>query len=147
MVNIALVNHDGLVVGAKPRSAITPTDIYHAVFVLLITPNKQLIASTITGGKLSATAVTLCQPNESAQQAAARIATAARHHLGDQFYTSPNGRKQYISVFYGIASPGKKGHAYELIADVTARDKDCTPALQFIWQSYQHLLPVAGMPK
>lgn len=144
MADIAVLNNDGLVIGAKPRSAIAPGDLYHAVFVLLITPDKKLIASEMPGKKLSATAVTMCHHNETAAEAAARISPAILHHLGDQFYTDPQGNKQYVSVFYGTGRVGEGARDYKLLASKDISDgTHCTPALKFVWQSYRHLLPVA----
>jgi hypothetical protein len=148
MPNIALVNYDGQAIGAKPASALAAGDTFHSVFIILITPARQLVLSRV-GKKLSATAVTMCRAGETPAVAASRAVQPASaspiglHHLGDQFYTAPNGRKNYMSVFYG-QMPAHNPKRCELLtnSELTARTDDCTPALQFVIRSYQHLLPV-----
>lgn len=146
---IALVNDNGHIAGHKPKQAMTHTDMYHAVFVVLVTRAKQIIVSR-AGQKLSATAMTICNAGETADQAAARaLANIQRtsvqlHHLGDQFYTAPSGRRMYMSVFYGVASMGNSNGtcalftAYELDGQLSI----ATPALQFIWKNHRGLLPL-----
>lgn len=147
MSNIELINHDGQVIGSKPIAALTPEDIFHSVFIILVTPERQLILSRV-GKKLSATAVTICTAGETPAEAATRAvkplspAEINLHHLGDQFYTAPDGRKIYMSVFYG-QTPANSPKNCILITgnDLATRIAECTPALRFALQSYQHLLP------
>jgi hypothetical protein len=148
MPDVTLVNNEGQIIGAKPRAAIAANDMFHSVFVILVTPTRQVVLSRV-GQKLSATAVTLCQAGETPAQAATRAAQPAAgpdvglHHLGDQFYTAPDGRKSYMSVFYGQApAPDPKYCELLTAAELAARSATCTPALQFVLQSYLHMLPV-----
>lgn len=148
MPDIALVNSDGQVIGATPARAITNDDMFHSVFIILITPTRQLILSRV-GKKLSATAVTMCRKGESPAEAAARAVQSvsaqaiALHHLGDQFYTAPDGRKSYMSVFYGQTPANNPQQCIVLSKnDISTRTADFTPALQFVLRSYKHLLPV-----
>lgn len=147
--DIALVDQNGHIAGHKPKHALTSTDMYHGVFVLLVTRNKQIIAGRI-GTKLSATAMTICTAGETADQAAVRALQLLRresvqlHHLGDQFYTAPTGRRMYMSVFYGVAAIGEANDTCELL-DASALNEQlaqATPALEFIWKTYRGLLPV-----
>jgi hypothetical protein len=66
------------------------------------------------------------------------------HHLGDQFYTAPSGRRMYMSVFYGVASLNEENDTCVLLtaAELDEQLHAATPALQFIWQSYKGLLPL-----
>lgn len=143
---VTLVNEGGGIIGHKPRSMLQKTDVVHSVFVLVVTPQRQLVLSKVSGGRLSATAVALCQRDEQAPHAATRAILPrhiALHHLGDQLYRPPNDRAIYISAFYGVA-PAEPHDSYELLnaAELAERTTDLTPALQFIWQSYRHLLPL-----
>lgn len=150
MPEIALINNEGQVVGSKAQAALAPDDVYHSIFVLLVTPERTLVASRLASGRLSATAVTVCRAKETADAAAARAARHASpvaptlHHLGDQFYTRPDGRKSYMSVFYGIAAAYPDARGCELLngTSLSAKRSRCTPALQFILDSYTHALPI-----
>lgn len=143
---VALVNEGGGLIGHKPRSMLQKTDVVHSVFVFIVTPRRQVLLSKISGGKLSASAVTLCKREEDASTAAARAILPRHidlHHLGDQLYRSPDGHAIYMSAFYGVTS-AEPHDSYELLdaATLGARLADFTPALQFAWQSYRTLLPV-----
>jgi len=143
---VALVNEGGGLLGHKPRSMLQKTDVVHGVFVLIATPRRQLVLGKVGGTRLSASAVTLCARDEDAPTAASRAILPRHlelHHLGDQLYRPPNGRAIYISAFYGVTRPGPH-ESYELLdtAQLAARQPDFTPALQFVWQSYRHLLPI-----
>ena len=141
---IALVNDGGQTIGYKLRADIQHTDAFHSVFVLLITPARQLILSKI-GQKLSATAVAMRRGHETPEATALRAVPHATqfHHLGDQFYTQANGRKIYLSVLYATttSSTGPE-HQALTAAELDEHLQLATPALHFIWQSYRHLLPV-----
>ncbi len=149
MPNIALVGEGGQAVGDKPRRAIEASDIYHSVFVLVVTRGRKVVLSRLPRGRYSATAMTLCFKNEGAPEAAARAlvstgVSATLHHLGDQLYTTANGQRSYMSVFYGVgdvARAGESGAALDA-AGVAAKLDACTPAMQAIWASYSGMLPV-----
>lgn len=144
---VALVNEGGNIIGHKPRGVLEPKDIPHSVFVLLVTPERELVLSRIKGNRLSATAVTMCETDESPGDAAQRALnkpTQILHHLGDQFFAAPSGRKIYMSVFYGITHIYESNDTCEILSadSLDERLKDCTPALVFAWNSYKHLLPL-----
>lgn len=143
---VALVNEGGGLIGHKPRSLLQKTDVVHSVFVFIVTPSRQLVLSKMNDGHLSASAVTLCKRDEDAPAAANRVILPRHinlHHLGDQLYRSPDGRAIYMSAFYGVASV-EPHESYELLdaPALAERTADFTPALQFAWQSYHHLLPL-----
>lgn len=122
------------------------TDVPHSVFVLIITPERQVALSKLSHNRLSATAVTLCERDEDAIAAATRSLLPRAipiHHLGDQLYRSEDGRAIYLSVFYGV-TPLEPHASYELLdnAALTERLADFTPALGYAWQSYRRMLPM-----
>jgi len=150
-MHVSLVNEGGQAIGHKEKSALLPGDIYHSVFVFLVTPLKEVVVSRMSEGRLSATAVGLNTPGETPEQTALRATSVISpqevpqlRHLGDQFYTAANGRKTYISVFYGTthATDIQQTHVAMTAAEVDAAADSCTPALRFIWNSYRHMLPV-----
>lgn len=140
---IALVGEGGRPLGSKPRSAVQADDTYHSVFVLVATPQKQLLLRKLESGKLSATGMAICFAGESATDAARRAVPWATnlHHLADQLYTLP-AQKTYASVYYAVAdmpedSPLKPFNANEV------DELPLTPALSIMWGQFKPLLPVA----
>jgi hypothetical protein len=143
---VTLVNEGGGIIGHKPRSMLQKSDVPHSVFVLIVTPLRQLALSKITDGKLSATAVTLCERDEDAPMAACRAIlplSLPLHHLGDQLYHCADSRAIYLSAFYGVTQL-EPHQSYELLdaAALDTRITDGTPALQHVWQNYRHMLPL-----
>jgi hypothetical protein len=148
---IALINEGGLVVGRKPKQLLNKSDVYQVIFILLITRSRYIVLSSIAGGRLSATAVTLRYATESAEDAAFRAvrqvtdSTGAQpHHLGDQFYTAPDGRKIYMSIFYDVVDAAEPNTTCQLLtsSELDDRLESCTPALAFAWRTYKGMLPV-----
>jgi hypothetical protein len=149
MPEIALVSDGGHIMGSKKRRDLAESDIYHSVFVLLVTRDRKVVLSDLGGGRFSATAMAICQKDETADAAAKRAlqksgATIALHHLGDHLYTAPGGRRIYMSVFYGITHGQPTDGC--LLLDAAALHsriaKAGTPALQTLWQQYATMLPV-----
>lgn len=147
--DICLVNETGGVIGHAPRAAIRPQDIYHGIFVLLITPDRQLVLSKLGGGRFTATAVSLRAAAEDVDAAALRAAhialptVTALHHLGDQFVSQE--RPIYISAYYGIADADSAANpTYQLVTAAGMEDKlaACTRVMQTLWATYKHLLPM-----
>ncbi len=146
---VALVGEGGQVIGSKLPRDITPGDMYHAVFIVLVTPQHQVIVSHLRSGRLSATAMTLCRQSETADVAAMRalptITSAAitLHHLGDGAVMSER-HHYYMSAFYGVAPLGVTHKNCDALnaSDLTERFDTCTPAMQTIWQRYKDMLPV-----
>jgi hypothetical protein len=140
--NIALVGEGGQPLGSKARSEITASDTYHSVFVLVITPQKELLLRTLDSGKLSATGMAICLAEEQPEDAAKRALPwpSLLHHLGDQLYTLP-GQKTYGSVFYAVSEPPEDA-AYTTLSAQEVTEQQLTPALAAIWAQYRHLLPI-----
>jgi hypothetical protein len=140
---IALVGEGGQPLGSKPRSDITADDTYHSVFVLVVTPQKQLLLRKLSSGSFSATGMTICLAGESSVEAAQRATPWAQtlHHLGDQFYALPK-QKTYTSVYYAVAPFPENAPLTPLGAEEIS-EHALTPALARIWEQFRHLLPVA----
>lgn len=139
---IALVGEGGQLIGSKPRHAVTINDTCHSVFILVVTPEKQLLLRKLPSGKLSATAMTIRLLDEDPLETVKRGFPDAIHfhHLGDQLLSLP-GQKTYVSVYYAVAE-----HAEN--PNIIAHNKDeidaqvLTPAFTILWQQYKHLLPL-----
>lgn len=119
---VDLLDHDGQVIGHKPRIKIEkPKDIYHTAHVILITPRGELVLSTIPvredlpnlyANKIGTTMATIKRTNETGRGAAVRgmsrelfIDRMPLVELGAQMHTLPDGSRNFISAFYGIAEP------------------------------------------
>lgn len=146
IAEVTVVNEGGGIIGHKPRRMLQKTDVPHGVFVLIVTPGKRIALSNLAGKKLSATAVTLCQRDELADDAARRALkprTTPLHHLGDVLYRQPDGHAMYTSAFYGVM-PLTEHTSYTLLTkkELDTRLPDYTAMLQFILHMYLSLLPV-----
>lgn len=139
---IALVGEGGQPLGSKRREQITATDTYHSVFVLVVTPQKQLLLRRLASGKLSATGTVICFAEESAPDAARRAVPWANnlHHLGDQLFTLPK-QKTYASVFYAVADAPEADDYIPLSASEVDSEQ-LAPALALIWAQHRQLLPI-----
>src|SRR5690349_8236485 len=103
---IALINDRGEQVGRKLRREVDKmVDLYHSVFVVVVTPDERLALSVIPtrpelpniyAGQLGATVASICRDGESIETAARRALSEEIHlddaqlyFLGDIFSTLP----------------------------------------------------------
>lgn len=161
---VDLVDERGNITGQKSRKNINKqTDLYNAVFVLLVTPGKKFVLSQIPdrqdlpniyAHRLGATTATIRRHSESANQAAKRVLAdeleihqVALKELGHTYAILADGRKTYMSLFTAIAETpqnySKKdiaglseltAHQLNTALDQTAK---IAPTLKHIWQAYQ----------
>ena len=125
---VDLVNDDGAVVGAKKRHDIQKlTDLYHTIFTILITPEKQLVLSKVPArtdlpnlyvGQLGCTLATIRRHDETSDEASLRslenelyLKDITASKLGEYFQVLPDGQRTYISIYYVIhAVPSDFSH-------------------------------------
>lgn len=167
---VDLVSETGAVVGVKKRSEIDKlTDLYHAVFVVLCTPDGKLLLSEIPqrkdlpnlyAGKIGLTAGTIRRHNETPSEAASRVAKKELGiqnihltYVGENFLMLPDGHQRYISIYRALhALTNAFNHmdiesidAFskpELDDALKANPASFTPIFLAVWQKYQtELLP------
>lgn len=166
---VDLVDENGLVVGSKPRREIDKShDVYHVVYVMLVTPEGELVLSRIPkredlpnlyAGKLGSPAATIRRSDESpmsaAQRAAARelyIDNAAVVPVGGGLFDT-DGRQSYVSVYYAVASAPDVYSATDIADLVTIAPRefrktveetpqDLAPNLLELWRRYEKRLPL-----
>ena len=119
---VDLLDEKGAKIGQKPRVEIQkPKDIYHTAHVILISPKGELVLSTIPvredlpnlyANKIGTTMATIKRSVETGREAALRgvsrelfIDDMPLVELGAQMHILPDGSKNFISAFYGIADP------------------------------------------
>ncbi len=167
---VDLVDESGVVVGNKPRKAINKqVDLYHSVFVLLVTPDKKLVLSQIPrrddlpnlyAGKLGSTIATIRRQGETAVTAAHRAAAAELfchhpqlHHLGDQYQAFADGHRTYTSVYYYMGDPAPSFSATDIrsLVAMTADELEAqirhdagqfAPTFAAIWSRHRRQLPI-----
>jgi len=167
---VDLVDKDGTVLGSKRRQEINKaTDLYHTVFVILRTPDQELILSKIPyrkdlpnlyPGSIGATVATIRRHDETPDEAGLRavknelfIEGISLEYLGDTYLELPDGHKKYTSV-YCATHPIPDDFSHTDIEDlVTFAHLELSNAVQSnkdqfaltflaIWQKYeQDLLP------
>lgn len=167
---IDIVDEHGTPIRQKPRKEVDKTtDLYHGVYVLVVTPAKELVLSVIPArddlpnlyaNKLGITVATIRRHGETKDAAAARVLAteihcdqSGLHHIGDTLAALPDGRKTYLSLYY-IVSGIPATYSQQDIKTIVAMDADAldsklasepeatTPTLQFVWQTYRQQLPV-----
>ncbi len=156
--------------GQKRRKDIDKSrDIYHAVFVLVITLAKEVVLSRIPARadlpnlyaeRLGATVATIRRHNETAVEAARRALAREIHYedsapqyLGSQFLTLADGHKTFASAYYLVSEAPTTFSgtdiagltlvtAGELDDGIPARPERFAPTLEAIWRLYRERLPV-----
>jgi len=116
---VDLVDQYGSVLGVKERRNIQKeTDLYHTVFTLLVTPERQIVLSKIPArsdlpnlyaGLLGCTVTTIRRHAETPDRASLRslenelhVRDATSQKLGDTFQVLRDGRRQYMSMYYTV---------------------------------------------
>ena len=166
---VDLVDENGVVVGSKPRRDIDKNrDLYHVIYVMLVTPEGELVLSRIPersdlpnlySGKLGAPAATIRRSGESpmtaAQRAVARelyIDDAAVVPVGGGLFSTDN-RQTYVSVYYVVARAPEVYSATDIADLVTVSPRDfratvehhsdeLAPTLVELWARYEKRLPL-----
>ena len=166
---VDLVDENGVVVGAKPPREIDKKhDVYHTVYVILVTPEGELVLSRIPerkdlpnlyAGQLGAAAATIRRSEES-PLAAARRAVARELYIDDAKVVpvggglfSTAGRQTYVSVYYVVSSAPDVYSATDIAGLVTISPRafrelveqspsELAPNLLELWRRYGSRLPL-----
>lgn len=113
---VDLVDEQGHPVAVKKRIEIDKqTDLYHAIFIHLVTPDQNFILAQISvdkklpniyAGRLGFPMATIRRHNESIQDAAKRCLTiecqlsdAAPIHMVTKYFQTSDGHRSYASLF------------------------------------------------
>lgn len=167
---VDILDETGKIVGTKRRIDINkPKDIYHTIHVLLITPRGELVLSTIPvredlpnlyAQQIGTTMASIRRTGETADQAAVRgvarelfIDNMPLVLVGEGMQTLAGGRKNYMSVYYGIAEPPESYSLIDIdsLAILSPRQLDLfvehepnelAASLITIWKSYRGKLPI-----
>ncbi len=166
---VDLVDENGLVVGSKPRREIDKKhDLYHVVYVVMISPKGELILSRIPRrhdlpnmyvGCLGAAVATIRRSDESPMAAAQRA--IARELYIDEAEVVPVGgglfnsddKQTYTSVYYMVADVPETYSSTDIAEVVSIAPKEfrhkveqhpeeLAPNLLMLWERYQNRLPV-----
>jgi hypothetical protein len=161
---VDLVDENGSVVGAKPRRDIVKgVDLYHTVFTILITPDKQIVLSKIPvrsdlpnlyAGLLGCTVATIRRHGESPEEASSRslnnelnLKDVTTLKLGEGFEMLGDGQRVCMSVYYSMHSePNDVSHTdiesvrsftrQELVQALEDHRNVFTPSFLRVWEKY-----------
>ncbi|MGH7196939.1 MAG: hypothetical protein ACREGJ_04230 [Candidatus Saccharimonadales bacterium] len=167
---VDILDKEGVVVGQKPRRDVDKLhNIYHTIHVLLITPRGELVLGVIPpredllnlyARQIGSPMATIRRTQETALEAAKRglarelfIDHAAPTLLGEKMYKLPDGRYNYMSVFYLV---GEAPSVYSILdidtlVVTTSREfrnmathqtDEIAPSMHAIWSDYHAKLPV-----
>lgn len=168
---IDILDQQGRVIGSKPRNQLDKLrDTYHSVNVLLITPRGELVLQTIPENKVMptlypgtlGTIAAVKRSNETPDQSAARIMSKQLFiddmpltALGGQMHDLIDGRREFLSAYYGIADPPASFSLFDIesLVVMAPRQLDKLVAakdplqkvainLYTIWQAYRDKLPL-----
>lgn len=167
---VDVLDDAGNIIAQKRRKDIQKeSDIYHAVYGLLITPDGKVIISTIRNRtdlpnlyaeQIGAPVATIRRAEETAEQAASRswarelfIDNPELHLLGEGMATLPDGRKSFISAFYAVGEAPDIFSSTDIdeltaISATNLRSKILNqpgafaPTFRHIWQQYAQKLPL-----
>ena len=167
---VDILDRSGKVIAQKKRMAVNKEkDIYHAVYVFLITPRGELILGVIPPREdlpnmyvrqFGAPMATIRRHNETARQAALRglsrelfIDEGDVHMLGEGMLDLPDNRHTYASAFYIVAEAPSIYSVIDIdtLAVVTPRQlrslmqenpQEIAPTLKQIWERYSDKLPI-----
>jgi hypothetical protein len=168
---VDILDEKGKVVGQKKRVDLNKyLDIYHSSNVILITPDGQLVLQTIPINDLLpnvyigriGTIATIVRSGETPKVAAERCVSRELFidgmpltHLGSKMHNLIDGRKSYVSAYYGIAEPPNNFSVidieslvvmspHELDDLVAVKDPMQRVAINLvtIWREYRDKFPV-----
>lgn len=167
---VDILDQYGHIAGQKRRRDIDKTkDIYHAVYIVLVTPEGEVVLTHIPerddlpnlyAGQLGVPVATIRRHDESTIQAARRAAArelfiddAEVHELGQEMFTLADGRKTLVSVFYLVGEPPETFSKTDLAGfevmtpaqvsrELQEHPEKFAPTLRLLWQRYVKSLPV-----
>ncbi|SRR6266550_2488414 len=167
---VDIVDENGLVVGTKLRRDIDKhKDIYHAVYIVLVTPVGQMVLAKIPErsdlpnlyeGQWGVPAASIRRTGESpmvaAQRAVARelyIDNAKVVPVGGGLFAMDDGRQTYGSVYYLIANPPSTYSSTDIVELITVSPRELreriqenpdefAPTMRILWDKYQDRLPL-----
>ncbi len=167
---VDILDRSGKIIAQKKRLAVNKVkDIYHAIYVLLITPRGELVLGIIPPREdlpnmyvrqFGTPMATIRRHNETAKQAAIRglsrelfIDNADVHLLGEGMLDLPENRHTYATAFYIIAEAPSMYSVIDIdtLAVVTPRQlrdllqnspHEIAPTLALIWEKYSDKLPI-----
>jgi len=167
---VDVLDDSGNIIGQKRRKDIQKeSDIYHAVYGLLVTPEGNMVVSAIRNRtdlpnlyakQIGVPVATIRRSGESAQQAAKRswarelfIEDPELHFLGEGLVTLPDGRQTFVSVFYAIGDAPDIFSSTDIDELTTVNPSDLrskllaqpgafAPTFRYIWQQYAQKLPL-----
>lgn len=166
--SVDVLNNNGDIIGQKPRREIDPDhDIYHGVYVLLVTPGQELVLSTIPlredlpnrhANCWGTTMATIRRHGETSKQAAQRgisrelfIDDTEPELLGETFERIAGSPPQLISV-YLLRSEAPDAYSQldiQQLKPVSRQDfqtlleqrpEDLSPITRLAWQYYNKQL-------
>jgi hypothetical protein len=166
---VDIVDENGLVVGSKPRREIDKKhDLYHVIYVVVISPKGELILSRIPRrvdlpnmyvGRLGAAVATIRRSGESPMTAAQRaisrelyIDEAEVVPVGGGLFKSDS-KQTYVSVYYMVADVPETYSSTDIAELVSITPKEfrhkvetnpdeLAPNLLSLWERYQDRLPL-----
>jgi len=167
---VDILNSSGTIIGTKLRKDIDKKqDIYHSVYVLLITPQGEVALSRIKERSdlpnlyvdlYGTTIATIVRTGESSDEAARRamsrelfIDEAVAVFVGETFETLRDKKKAMMSFFYVIGdppdtysqtdlSPLELFSPTEVSRQLHDRREEFAPTFQLLWEKYSSDLPL-----
>lgn len=166
---VDILDETGHIIGQKQRKEIDKTkDIYNSIFVLLITPDGQVVLSKIPKrddlpnlypDRLGISVVTIRRNNEAARDAATRVVArelfidnAQLQLVGEDLFSIDN-KYTAATLFYLIGNPPRTfSHTdvsgfeimqpSELAHQIQFSPEKFAPTLTVLWQEYYSMLPL-----
>jgi hypothetical protein len=167
---VDVLDVDGKIIGTKPRREINKSaDIYHVIFVFLITPQGEVVLGVIPAREdlpniysrqMGSTLATIRRTGETPEEAAERgvqrelfIDKADLKLLGEQMMHTSDGLQTYATTYYMIGEPPATYSVIDIDTLVVVTPQqlrnlimhhpdEIAPSLKFIWESYSSKLPI-----
>lgn len=167
---VDIFDQHGHLAGQKRRRDIDKSkDIYHTIYIFLITPEGEVVLAHIPeredlpnmyAGQIGASVATIRRHDEStiraAQRAAARelfIDDAEVHELGEEMLVLDDGHRTLASVFYLVSEPPETFSKTDLAGfevmtpakvsrELQEHPEKFAPTMQNLWQKYVKSLPI-----
>lgn len=167
---VDVLDRTGAIVSQKRRLDIDKSlDIYHSVYIMLITPRGELVLSTIPvredlpnfyAQRLGSTAATIRRSEETADEAADRcmarelfIDQMPLKLLGERMYDLPDERHNYMSFYCGVAEAPQSYSLMDIEGFVVMTPKELDRIIEFhpekvadtliaLWADYRQKLPL-----
>ena len=168
--NVDVLNQKGAIIGSKPRRNINKqADIYHTVFVFLITPKGEVVVGVIPAREdlpnicsrlMGVPVATIRRTGETAHHAAQRgvqrelfIENATLHLLGERMLELPENVRIYATAYYMVSDAPSMYSLIDIdtlvvITSPQVRDlltnhsNELSPTFIQLWESYSNKLPI-----